>query len=297
VPTQTQNLAPAEVELTKEVEGRIAELNAPKEVKDQLTAALDKTVKALNDPNTKPDDRVAYQKMLDGINKTLKLIQDPKVAPRNRVAYTRILQAMDGALKVAQDPNASPEDRSYYQRLAQSMAEVAVNIEDPNYKGYPDEQSRRDAVRGLEIVSRAFLNIQDPKTKPKDPKDQEKIQKIVEENSKALVTIQDPKASPQDRDEAQKKLSQLAASPQNPEYLEFINELKRYNAPATCISTVEARTQEAGWPDGSLWGLADPACAAPLAAGAQDTTSRWNQLFVCVQQNPFTTCVVYIPKD
>jgi hypothetical protein len=65
----------------------------------------------------------------------------------------------------------------------------------------------------------------------------------------------------------------------------------------TCVDIIELRTRQAGWPDGSLWGLSDSSCDEVVAKGAEDTGSEWNALFACVQQKPFSTCVAHIPED
>ncbi len=121
----------------------------------------------------------------------------------------------------------------------------------------------------------------------------------MEKTTKALVTVQDSNASSNERNEATRTLDQLNDSLNNSRYLEFIREVKRYYPSADCIEKIEGGTRVAGWPEGSLSGLADPSCNTALAEGARDSSSRWNALFVCVQRNPLSTstCVVYIPEE
>jgi hypothetical protein len=288
-----QNVVPQEQQKKDEATERIDDLDAPKDVKDKLKQAVDKASQGINDPKASPDDKKIYEQVLDDINKTLVLIQDPKTSPRERRAMTNGLQAVDEVLKVALDEKASAADRDFYRQLAANLNRTALQIRDETV---PADQ-RNIALISLEIVSAGLLAVQDPETKPKEPEDQRKIEKEVKENAQALVTSQDPKASNDERAKAQKKLDQVADSVKNSKYKEFLDQVKQYNASSKCLSTIENRTRSAGWPDGSLWGLSDPACDQPRAAGVEDTSNKWNKLFVCVDEKPFSTCAAYIPKD
>ncbi|GAA2602620.1 hypothetical protein GCM10010304_59560 [Streptomyces roseoviolaceus] len=288
-----QNIVPQQQKKKDEARERIDGLNAPKKVKDKLKQAVDKASQGINDPKTTPGDKKIYEQVLDEINKTLVLIQDPKTSPRERRALTNGLQGVDEVLKVALDEKASSADRTFYRQLAASLTTTALRIRDEKI---PADQRNIDLI-SLEIVTAGLLAVKNPDTKPKKPTDQKKIEKKVKGNAQALVTSQNPKASDEERAEAQKKLDQLADSVKNSKYKEFLDQVKQYNASSECLSTIENRTRSAGWPDGSLWGLSDPACDQPRAAGVQDTSNKWNKLFVCVDENAFSTCAAYIPKD
>ncbi|MDI2127281.1 hypothetical protein, partial [Yinghuangia seranimata] len=84
---------------------------------------------------------------------------------------------------------------------------------------------------------------------------------------------------------------------QNNDYLRFLNEVKRYNPSDACLQAIADRTTQAGWPDGSLWGLTDPSCADTLTKAAADKSSAWNALFSCVLNQAFSTCAAYIPPQ
>ncbi len=288
-----QNLSPEEQKKKEEATDRIDELNASKKVKGKLKQVVEKVASAIDDPKTSPDDKKIYEKMLDDINKTLVLIQDTKTPPRERRALTNSLQAVDEVLKGARNQKASSEDRDIYKQLAVDLIRTGLQLRDETISA----NQRRSNLIALEIVSAGLLAAQNPEVKPKEPEDQKKINKEVKENAQAVVTSQDPQASKEERDEAKQEVDQLVNSVKDPKYLEFVKQVKQYDASTSCISTIEDRTREAGWPDGSLWGLSDPACDEPRATGVEDTSSKWNKLFVCVDENPFSTCQAYIPKD
>ncbi|MEU0372730.1 hypothetical protein ABZ070_21165 [Streptomyces sp. NPDC006283] len=237
--------------MPKEVEDRIAQ--APKDVKEGLTRMLD-------------------------------LIEDPNTTPENRIAYTRIVETITKTLKTLEGSNTPPEDRAAYTRIAKAITEAA-------------RKTPTGEIHNLVKASDALGALGDPQTMPQDPSDRKWIQKIVEEICNAITTAGDPRASQEERDEAQRKLQQLTESLEHSQYLEFMKEIKRYKPPTACTETIEDRTRQAGWPDGSLWGLSDPSCSAAVAEGARQEGSQWHALMACVLQNPFSTCVGYVPKD
>lgn len=118
----------------------------------------------------------------------------------------------------------------------------------------------------------------------------------MKKNSAALKTYQNPEASEEERAAAKQTLDEQAAATTNDKYQELVAELKRLKAPQACLDVVQNRTQQAGWPDGSLWGLTDKSCAATVKAGAADTNSEWNDLFTCVTTQAFSTCTARIPE-
>ncbi|MEV4334381.1 hypothetical protein AB0K02_28295 [Streptomyces sp. NPDC049597] len=232
-------------------------------MKEQLNKVLTRTLAVMEAPETTPKERAAYGRILDGIIKTLKMAQDPKATPQERATYRNIGDNLAEA--VERIPELPPEERVPCMVSVEATATVAEKLQEPNYR-------------------------------PKDPEDRFKIQKRVEETSDALAKARDPRATPKERSEAQRKLDRRAGSLQHPQYLEFIEEVKRHKAPVACVVMIRNRTREVGWHDGSLWGLSDSACAATVAEAAK-SSSRWSSLFACVQRTPFSKCGTHIPKS
>jgi type IV secretory pathway VirB10-like protein len=236
----------------------------------------------------------APQEMKDKLNKvltrTLGVMDEAQTTPRERVTYARIVHGVIKTLEMAEDPRATPKEQAMLRNIAEGVTEAVENI--PMVP--PGERAPfMDLVRWTSNVPQT---LQAPGARPRDPKDRFRIQETVEENSGALARAHDPEATPEERREARRKLEQLTGSLRNPEYLEFIEEVKRHKAPAVCVAMIKNRTREVGWRDGSLWGLSDSACATTVAEAAE-SGGRWQALFECVQRNPFSTCAVHVPKD
>ncbi|MDO0939317.1 hypothetical protein QQY66_49335 [Streptomyces sp. DG2A-72] len=248
--------------------------------------------------------------------------------------YTSALTGVNDALEISQVSAIPQPDRAAYEKIAGNVLEAFSPGEKPlpqQYMSFLDPFG--DWLGGIDdivcIVVPSFCDPPPttppppptttpppppttppppPTTPPPPPttttppptgKRPESPPKIVEKNTEALVILRDSKASQKERTEATKRLDELNGSLKDSQYLEFIREVKRYNPPAACIDKIESGTRVAGWPEGSLSGLADPSCSTAVAAGAVNSSSRWSALFVCVQRNPLatSTCVVHIPKD
>ncbi|MEV5548370.1 hypothetical protein AB0L35_19965 [Streptomyces sp. NPDC052309] len=235
-------------------------------MKEKLGKVLTATLDAIEDPDTPPEERARYTEAVQGLNEALEVILDPNTTPEDRARYMRIVEGISGALSISLDPDTPPGDQDMYAAFA----------------GY---------------TGRAVTDLQYPETRPEHAEDREHILRVLEETSKSPVTAQDPNASAEKRDEARRKMDQWADSLENSQYLAFVKEVKRHKPPTACIDTIENRTRQAGWPHGSLWGLSSPSCAATVSEAADDSSSKWSELFECVQRDPFSTCVVRIPKD
>ncbi|GHB74820.1 hypothetical protein GCM10010377_76590 [Streptomyces viridiviolaceus] len=235
-------------------------------MKEELGEVLTGTLDAIEDPETTPEERARYTEAVQGLNEALEVIQDPNTTPEDRARYMRVVEGISEALSTSLDPNTSPGDRVMYTAFA----------------GY---------------TGSSVTDLQSPETRPEHPEDREQILRVLEETSKSLVTAQDPNASPEKRDEARRKMDQWADSLDNSQYLALMKEVKQYKPPTACIDTIENRTRQAGWPEGSLWGLSSSSCAATLSEAAHDSGSKWSELFRCVQRDPFSTCAVHIPKS
>ncbi|MFI1581711.1 hypothetical protein [Embleya sp. NPDC020630] len=302
-PNQLQQVAPPPDPKTdpdgakREVEAEIDKLNVPPDVKQKLKEGLNTAVNAIKNPSTSTEDRDRYAEAVSAINQTLKAIQDPTTSAPDRALYTKVVQGVNEALRRSQDPKLAVGERADYLKTAQGVAQIMVRLQSPTFPA----ADRGFAIQVVTLISDALLASKDPKTAPKKPADQQQIQKVIQTTAaaatQATATLQDPNASPQAKDAARQTLVTQANVLQNPKYLEFINEVKRYNPSAECLTTIETRTRQAGWPDGSLWGLSDDTCSDALTTAVADSSSKWNALFTCVQQNAFSTCPTYIPKD
>ncbi|MEU1215628.1 hypothetical protein ABZ424_25125 [Streptomyces sp. NPDC005790] len=233
--------------------------------------------------------------MEEVLTELLDLIEDPDVSPEDQATYMHIVGGITSTLKAIQDPDTAPEDRAAGISTVKAMSEAlsppppSRNLIAPQG---PDwfKRAMGDAGTGMET----FNNSQ---SAPEDPKDRKEIQKKIEEICNALRTVQNPNASPNERKEALKKVKERITALSNSQYLQLMKEIKRYKPSAACVETIENRTRQVGWADGSLWGLADSSCADALAAGASQESTQWHALLVCVQRSPFSSCVDYVPEE
>lgn len=256
-------------ELKAEVEQRAAQ--APEEVRDEVTETLTRMMDLIEDPDATPEERATYVDIVGGITSTLKAIQDPDVTPEDRAAFIRIVKAMTAALY---PPPPSPEP-------PQSHA----------------PQGPKWLLGDMGKAGAGLKALHDPQSTPEDPEDRKRVQKTIEQACDAMRTARDPEASREEREEALRKVKQRIEALSNAQYLALMKEIKRYKPSSECVETVENRTRQVGWADGSLWGLTDPSCAAALAAGASQESTRWHALWVCVQRDPFSSCMDHIPED
>ncbi|MFJ2091732.1 hypothetical protein ACIOEW_21050 [Streptomyces sp. NPDC087901] len=254
-------------ELKAEVEERTAQ--APEEVKGEVKKALATVLDLIEDPNVTPEDQATYMNIAGGVTSTLKAIRDPDVTPEDRATYIGTVKAMSAATIEALAPTS------------------------PSHA----PQTPNQMVKSLGNIGAGLVASHDSQSAPDNSKDRKRIQKIFEEACNALRTAQDPKASPEDRKEALKKVKQRIEGLKDSQYLKLIREIKHYKPWAACVETVENRTRQVGWSDGSLWGLSSPSCVASVAEGASQESSTWHGLLVCVQRNPFSSCAEYIPED
>ncbi|MGX1885544.1 hypothetical protein [Streptomyces sp. NPDC055287] len=310
--------------------------NAPEDVKASLDTVLTDTLKVINNPATSAADKALYTGVVNQLSVTLNLIDSPNTSAEDKATYTKAVAGMAEALKLSQDAKRSAVDRAAYRDIAQSLSFFSFVVQEPTTppesKAFfranlellsdalvalskpkpaepkegekkpeekkPEEKKEEEkkVETGVKKTTEAMKAIQNPRTKPKDPQDQEKIQQVVEKNSQALVTVQDPNASEDERNDAQATVDQLDGATQNSQFLELMEEVKRLGAPSACVEKIESRTSEAGWPDGSLWGLSDPSCADTVSAGASEG-GKWGPMFECVSSKPFSECAGTIPKE
>ncbi|NYV77231.1 hypothetical protein HW445_23335, partial [Streptomyces sp. UH6] len=303
---------PADLTPGEQVEqamGEIEDLAVPEEVKEDLKQAVDRLSDLIDDPGTSAADRKIYAQVLEHVTEMLGLIDDPETSPAERRALIVSLQAVEEMMKKALDDGASPADRSAYKKLTLGLTGAGTRLTDPGTdedESTPPEDSSqtRPAARPPQTppeqadqAAGGMKDALDEGTRPQRPQDRKKIESMARSQVQAFVTAQDPSATDEDRAAAEKELDEPARSAEDPRYREVLEQVEEYNASDACVSLLEKRTRQSGWASGSLWGLSDPVCDRPRSAGAEDTSSKWNKLFVCVDQESFSTCAAYIPED
>jgi hypothetical protein len=221
------------------------------------------------------------------------------------------LQAVDEMLKKALDDGGAAAQRASYKKLSLALTDIGARLaaggsqsagEGSGTPGTEQETRQaqdppRQVAPDLEETSDFVDKSLDEGTRPKALDDRQRIESMARNHAQAFVTSQNPSSSDKDRQAAEKELDRPARSAKNPKYQEILDQAKKYKAPAGCVSLMERRTNQAGWTTGSLWGLADAACERPRKAGAEDTSSKWNDLFVCVDKGSFSKCRQHVPED
>ncbi|WTW91986.1 hypothetical protein OG216_00695 [Streptomycetaceae bacterium NBC_01309] len=292
-----------------------------------LTAAADRSVYASiaasmanppllsTDPKTAEQQRNGFSFLVFVMGNKLSDIRGGKYPAEDQATYLKAMQAIGASWSLMRDPKTLPATWQTYDELTN---ELGLNLfyADHYPVGSPD---RARHLSQAERISNAVLTAlaqkpapgatpdatpggttpggTTPGTAPKNPQDTERVLTILKDAAAALAAVQNPDTPPQEREAAQRALDALDAAPNNPKYLEFLAELKKYDPPATCLKTIESRTAQVGWPEGALWGLSDDTCAGTLITAARDNGSRWNALFVCVRDSAFSTCTASVPDD
>ncbi len=261
------------------------------EVKDELGDTLEKVRAALKDPGTSPKDKAGLHRVLTQMASTLRTIQDSGTTPEEKAQLTTIVAGMTEALRGALDPETPEEDKKSYKRIGWLMVDAMKGLEAADM---PPE-TRALTLAHLGSASAGLTALQSPQSRPEKPQDQVRIRKVLEENFASVKSLQSPDSKQRNR--AKGKLNRLHGSLTDPKHRQFVEELKRLKAPAACLTSVENRTREAGWTDGSLWGVKDQSCADTVSAGAADASSAWSPLFRCLEQKAFSQCTGTVPKE
>ncbi|MFE5330461.1 hypothetical protein ACFRCG_29150 [Embleya sp. NPDC056575] len=286
---------------------------AEKAMYEKVASTLASAVQDAQDSKTTPSDRDEQLRVVSIVGDTLKVIADRVTPPQDRATYSTIVHAISEAMAISLDPGTTSQNKSVHRFLMISLATNLSALQEPR----TDTVDRAILIKFAESLAAGFLAGLNPQTAPKNAQDREAITKALEkiagEARQASATLQDPQASPEERTAAQQKLVALTSAlpaaqsgappnappgaPQNSKYPEFLTEVKKYDPPAACLDVIDRRTAQVGWPDGSLWGLSDDACAATLLKAGRENTGTWKALFTCVRDQPFSTCLTYIPKD
>ncbi|MFI6108301.1 hypothetical protein [Streptomyces sp. NPDC051310] len=261
-------------------------------MKDGLGDTLAKVQAALKDPSTPPEDKARFDRVLTQMASTLRTIQDPGTAPEEKAQLTTIVAGMTEALRGAVDEKVAVSNtRRWYSLRASDYADTMKGLDAP---GMP-RKTRALTLAHLESASAGLMALHAPQSRPEKPQEEKRVRKVLEENFASVKSLQSPDSK--ERNRAKGKLDRLHGSVTDPEHRQFVEELKRLKAPAACLTSVENRTREVGWADGSLWGVTEQSCADTVSAGAADTSSAWSPLFGCVEQKPFSQCTGTVPKE
>ncbi|MFM9373804.1 hypothetical protein [Streptomyces sp. Da 82-17] len=282
-----QKLTPEEIK--KQVTTRISESNLSAQQKAKAQKTLDDLLKQATEAPT-GDDKFASD-LAQGLGEALRLSQDNTLSQQERDRFNKIARGIVEASQKAFDPKAPQEDQIIYLVALGHLNKVITGLTDPNL----DAAGKAFYSKFADVLLGGVLAAEKPSTAPTNPEDKKKIQKKLQKNTEALKIYQSASSSESERAAAKATLDEQTRAVTDPKYLELVEELKRLNAPQACLDVVQTRTQQAGWPDGSLWGLTDKSCDDTVKAGAADISSDWAALFNCILNEPFSTCPSRIP--
>ncbi|MDI3402545.1 hypothetical protein [Streptomyces cavernicola] len=283
-----QNLTPEEIK--KQVDIRIAESDLSAEEKAKLQKALDELVKLAAEGDTQQEKDLAAS-LAQGLGEALRLSQDDTLSQEDRDRFNQIARGISEAFGKVFDTELSDEERLVYAAVLEDLNDVIAGLTDPNL----DAAVKAFYSKFADVLLGGVLAVEKPGTAPTKPEDKKKVQETLQKNAAALKVYQSADSSESERAEAKETLDEQTGAVTDAKYLELVEELKRLKAPQACLDVVQARTQQAGWPDGSLWGLTDKSCEDTVQAGAADTSSDWAGLFDCIVNEPFSTCPARIP--
>ncbi|WP_055603073.1 hypothetical protein [Streptomyces aureus] len=278
-------------EIRTRIEAGLASSDLSDEDKATVQKSLETVLGILNDPNASSSEKDLAGAVGAGLDEVLKLSMDPATSAEDKARYDQLVVGVSEAMAKITDAPVDQQDASYavFTDLNVTLANLAAPNLSPAAKVYYSLWA--DQILG------GLLAVQQPTTTPKQQADRERVQQKLKRNARALKTYQSSSASQADRDAAKRTLDEQAGATNDATHQELVAELKRLKAPQACLDVMRNRTQQAGWPDGSLWGLSDTACADAVRTGAQDGGSDWSALFQCVIDNPFSTCDSRIPED
>ncbi|MFC9702283.1 hypothetical protein ACFTWD_16430 [Streptomyces sp. NPDC056943] len=277
-------------EIKKQVDIRISESSLSAAEKAKAQKSLDALLKVAVEGKTQEEKDFATS-LAQGLGEALRLSQDNTLSQEERDRYNKIARGISEASQKAFDPNVSDEDLLVYADALENLNFVITGLTDSTL----DAQAKAFYSKYADVLLGGLVAAEKPGTAPTNPVDKKKVQENLQKNAAALKVYQSAGSSESDRSAAKATLDEQAAATTNDQYLALVEELKRLKAPQACLDAVQTRTQQAGWPDGSLWGLSSKACDATVKAGAADTSSDWAALFDCVLNEPFSTCAPRIP--
>ncbi|MEV6200846.1 hypothetical protein AB0M64_12780 [Streptomyces sp. NPDC051771] len=283
------NLPPEEIQ--KQVTTRIAESQLSAADKAKAQKALDDLVELATHGSA--EEKAIAASLAQGLGEALRLGQDDTLPQEERDRFNKIARGIGEASAKVFAPNASVEDQLIYGDILTNLNAVITGLTDPAL----DADGKAFYTKYVDVLLGGLLAAEETGTAPTNPEDKKKTQEQLRKNAAALKVYQSAGSSESERAEAKATLDEQARAVNDPAYLKLVEELKRLKAPQACLDVVQTRTQQAGWPDGSLWGLTDTSCEATVKAGAADSGGDWAALFDCVLNEPFSTCPARIPDE
>ncbi|MFE1902657.1 hypothetical protein ACFW96_03170 [Streptomyces gardneri] len=274
----------------KQAQDNLAATNLSAEEKAKVKKQLD-DLQAIIDGNGTQQQKDEAKALAKGLAEALRLSKDADFPKEDRERYAKLVLGVTTALEKV-NGTGSVAERLVYFKVLQDLNTVLTKLTDKNLT----VQEKVLYSKYADVLLGGVLAAQQPGTAPTKPEDKKKIQEKLQKNAAALKVYQSADSSPEQRAEAKATLDEQARSVTDAKYLELVEELKRLNAPQACLDAVQNRTQQAGWPDGSLWGLTDKSCEDTVKAGAADSSSDWAALFECIVNEPFSTCPARIPE-
>ncbi|QES21310.1 hypothetical protein DEJ46_21195 [Streptomyces venezuelae] len=274
----------------KQAQADLAGTNLSAAEKAKVKKQLDDLQAIINGNGTQQQKDEA-KALAKGLAEALRLSKDTDFPKEDRERYAKLVLGVTTALEKV-NGNGSVAERLVYFKVLNDLNLVLTKLTDKNLT----VQEKVLYSKYADVLLGGVLAAQQPGTAPTKPEDKKKVQEKLAKSAAALKVYQSADSSPEQRAAAKATLDEQAGAVNNAKYQELVAELKRLKAPQSCLDVVQNRTQQAGWPDGSLWGLTDKACKDTVQAGAADTDSDWNALFECVLDQPFSSCTARIPE-
>ncbi|GEB58750.1 hypothetical protein [Streptomyces gardneri] len=274
----------------KQAQDNLAATNLSAAEKAKVKKQLD-DLQAIINGNGSQQQKDEAKALAKGLAEALRLSKDADFPKEDRERYAKLVLGVTTALEKV-NGTGSVAERLVYFKVLQDLNTVLTKLTDKNLT----VQEKVLYSKYADVLLGGVLAAQQPGTAPTKPEDKKKLQEKLQKNAAALKVYQSADSSPEQRAEAKATLDEQARSVTDAKYLELVEELKRLKAPQACLDVVQTRTQQAGWPDGSLWGLTDKSCEDTVKAGAADSSSDWAALFECIVNEPFSTCPARIPE-
>ncbi|MFF8834232.1 hypothetical protein [Streptomyces sp. NPDC015130] len=279
-------------EIKQQVDTRISTSGLSAAEKAKAQKSLDGLLAIINDPTSTKAQKEAAESLATGMGEALRLSQDPTLSKAEQARFNKIARGISEAAGKFTDPKATIADKIIYGKALEDLNLVVTNLTDKNVT----PEAKAFYAKYADVLLGGLVAAEQTGTAPTKPEDKKKVKEKLAKSAAALKVYQSASSSDSDRSAAKATLDEQAGAVNNSQYQALVEELKRLKAPQSCLDVVQNRTQQAGWPDGSLWGLTDKACEDTVQAGAADTNSDWNGLFECVLDQPFSTCTNRIPE-
>ncbi|TXS40301.1 hypothetical protein EAO75_35550 [Streptomyces sp. uw30] len=205
-----------------------AALNERREdVPEELTSSVDTltaVLRAVEEPDTSPQDRQAVTDSAQDVDSTLKVISDDGTPGKVREQLTALVKQVTATLKAGQETDVRPEDRSrvflVVKRTTPALKMVGDPETPPKLRGQAKtlinnvnkgaEQNQGSGEEGLATLWTS--SGAEPLADPDIPKGlREDVGEESTRVSKHIRQASDPESSPQERDEARQEMREGTA--------------------------------------------------------------------------------------